>query len=272
MVKIIDGEKLAKDREIDLKIKVDQLRKKGIKLKLVTIVMKDDEAGLLYSRLKEEAGERVGIELEKVLIEGIEVRRIVELVREYNKDEEVRGIMIQRPSVRWGKSKGMNRQEFEDWWNQIVEVIDGQKDVDGLRKDSKFLMAAVKAVVLVKKEIDKKWDSVAVVGSKGMVGSKLIEYLKDKGVEVKGVDLGDDLDKLVEADWIISATGKENLIKEEMVKKGAGVIDVGWPKGDVDFDNVKEKAGVITPVPRGIGPLTVISLLENLVEKVYIKD
>jgi len=271
MMKIIDGEKLAIKREVALKIKVDQLREKGIKLKLVTMVMEDDEAGLLYSRLKEEAGKRVGIELEKVLVEDVRVENIVGLVEEYNEDEKVKGIMIQRPSMKWGKNRGMKRQEFEDWWNQIVGKIDPEKDVDGLRKDSKFLMAVIKAVMVVKKEADKKWGNAAVVGSKGMVGNKLIEYLEKRHVDVKGFDLGDDLNKeLIKADWIISAAGRENLIKKEMIKEGAGIIDVGWPKGDVDFENVKEKAGVITPVPGGIGPLTVISLLENLVKAVYI--
>ena len=272
-MKIIDGERLARKREVALKIKVDQLRKKGIKLKLVTIVMKDDEAGLLYSRLKKEAGKRVGIELEKVLVEDSAREKIEELIRKYNEDEKVGGIMIQRPSMKWGKNKGMKRQEFEDWWEKIVEKIDVQKDVDGLREQSKFLMAVVKAVMLVKKETDKKWGNAAVVGSKGMVGRKLIEYLEKRDVDVKGFDLNDDLNKeLIKADWVISAAGKENLIKGEMIKKGTGIIDVGWPKGDVDFDSVKEKAGVITPVPGGIGPLTVISLLENLVKAVYIKD
>ncbi len=273
MMKIIDGDKLAKDREVDLKIKVDQLRKKGIKLKLVTMVMEDDEAGLLYSRLKKEAGERIGIELEKKIVGDIAADKIVKLVEKYNKDDKVKGIMIQRPSMRWGKSKRMNRQEFEDWWKQIVGVIDSEKDVDGLREQSKFLMAVVKAVMLVEKESDKKWGNAAVVGSKGMIGRKLIEYLEKRDVDVKGFDLGDDLNKeLIKADWIISAAGRENLIKKEMIKEGTGIIDVGWPKGDVDFDSVKEKAGVITPVPGGIGPLTVVSLLENLVKSVYIKD
>ena len=271
-MRIIDGDQLAEGRETDLKVGVDKLRAKGIVFKLVTIVMKDDEAGLLYSRLKEEAGGRIGIEFEKVAIKDISADKIMELVERYSRDDKVQGIMIQSPGMRWGKSKGMNRQEFEDWWKQIVAKIDPRKDVDGLRKDSKFLMAAVKAVMLVKKEADKKWGDAVVVGSKGMIGRKLIEYLENKGVEVKGFDLNDDLNKLVKADWIISAAGKENLIKKEMIKEGTGIIDVGWPKGDVDFDSVKEKAGVITPVPGGIGPLTVVSLLENLVKAVYIKD
>jgi len=272
MVKIIDGNKLAEQKEVKLKKKVETLKLKGRVFKLVSLVMKDDEAGLLYSQLKEEAAERVGIEFEKRVMVGPGVDKIVELIEKYNQDDRVQGIMVQRPGVNWGKQQGMSREEFEAWWERIVGVIDLKKDVDGLRQDSRFIMATVKAVAGVLELARVRKAKVVVVGSRGLIGRRLVKYLSDKGFEVKGVDVGEaDLGRITrETEVVISATGQTGLIKAGMIKSGTVVIDVGWPKGDVEFDTVKEKAGVITPVPGGIGPLTVVSLLENLLEVGYI--
>jgi len=272
MVKVIDGNKLAEQKEAELKKKVEAFKLKGRVFKLAGLVMKADEAGLLYCRLKAEAAERVGIEFEKQVVDEPEVEKIVGLIEKYNQDDRVQGIMVQRPGVNWGKQQGMRRSEFEAWWERIVGVIDLKKDVDGLRQDSRFTMATVKAVAGVLELAGVRKAKVVVVGSRGLIGRRLIKYLGDKGFEVKGVDVDEgDLGRVTkEAEVVVSATGQAGLIKTEMVKPGVVVIDVGWPKGDVEFETVKEKAGVITPVPGGIGPLTVVSLLENLLEVGYI--
>jgi methylenetetrahydrofolate dehydrogenase (NADP+)/methenyltetrahydrofolate cyclohydrolase len=272
MVKIIDGNLLAQAKEAELKKKVEALRLKGKILRLVDLVMKDDEAGLLYSRLKEEAAKRIGVEFEKIVIDKPEVEGIVKLIGGYSQDDRVQGVMIQRPGVRWGKEQGMSREEFEAWWERIVGAIKLEKDVDGLRQDSKFMMATVKAVAWVLKIEGIMRGKVVVVGSQGLIGRKLVKYLSSKGFEVKGVDVDEiDLGRVTsEAEVLISATGQAGLIKEEMVKTGAVVIDVGWPQGDVELDKVNGKAKAVTPVPGGIGPLTVVSLLESLLEVGYI--
>lgn len=271
MGKVIDGRQLAGIREAVLKQAVSSLRAKGMVPRLVSLVMSGDEAGLWYSRLKEEAAERIGVESEKVVLQDWQTDKVVGLIRGFNQNKRVDGVMVQRPGVRWGEKQGMNRSEFEVWWSQVVAAIDAEKDVDGLTAKSRFLMATVKAVELVLGEIGVSQGRMVVVGSQGLVGRRLVEYFSDKEFKVEGVDVDErELARVTKkADVLVSATGKPGLIKAEMVKKGAVVIDVGWPKGDVKFGEVKEKASVITPVPGGIGPLTVVSLLENLVEAVY---
>ena len=105
-----------------------------------------------------------------------------------------------------------------------------------------------------------------VVGNRGFVGESLFAYLQGQKLNVVGVDKEvADLGSIIrQADILISCTGRPGLIKKEMVKKGAAVIDVGYPRADVDFAEVAKIASFITPVPGGVGPLTVISLLENV--------
>ena len=270
MARVIDGNKLALKREADLRKRINKLKESGIVPKLAIIVMKDDSAGQLYSRLKKEAAKRVGIELIKHQFEDLKAREIIKLIKELNKDEKVQGIVVQRPGISWGKKHEMDRDEFEVWWKAIVQTIELKKDVDGLREGSRFLLGAVKAVQIVMDSVEIKGRKMVIAGSKGLMGRRLVKYFFDKDFEVKGFDMGEDLSKAtIKADILISATGKEGLITSKMVKKGAIIIDMGWPRGDVKFNEVKNKAGVITPVPGGIGPLTVVSLLENLVEGIY---
>ncbi len=266
---IINGQALALKKEEKLKLEVDKLSDKGIKLKLAVIVFSDDQAGLLYSRLKQDACKRVGIGFEKYVVDFKE--DLGELINRLNQDELVTGIMIQHPGIKWGKRQGMSRKEFKAWWKDLVEKIDKKKDVDGLRKNSNFELATIKAVMeLINKNISSRDGMLIVVGAKGFVGKRLVSRLKKEGYMVKGLDMGDDLDKECKKAYVlISATGKNNLIKARMVKKGAVVIDLGWPKGDVEFEKVSQKASLITPVPGGVGPLTVVSLLENLVSVGY---
>jgi len=273
---IIDGEKIAREREVKLAEKVNQLKQKGISLKLVSLVMSEDEAGLLYSKLKKEASDRVGIVFKMMVFDDLRSEKMIKALDDLSGDDQVQGVMIQRPGYSWAKGRGMEREEFERVWKKRVEQIKREKDVDGLREDSNFSLGAVKAIEMIlenhKLECGRiQVCDVVVVGSGGMVGRKLIRKLKQKGVKVTGVHSGDkDLEqKTLKADWLVTATGRKGLITDQMVKKGAGVIDVGWPKGDVKFDEVSKKAKVITPVPGGIGPITVVCLLENLVDSLY---
>ena len=157
--------------------------------------------------------------------------------------------------------------------NKIIRAIDSKKDVDGMTADSPFITPVVKAVIdtLDSSKISQpKSVSTVVVGAKGFVGKKIVKLLRDKGSRVAVCDLDTkDLGaRTSKADILISATGVAGLISADMVKRGAVVIDVGAPKGDVRTEEVKEKAGFISPVPGGVGPVTIVSLLENLVENV----
>lgn len=274
MVLIIDGVKLAAKRENKLKERLMILFRHGEMLQLVSLVMKNDEAGRLYSRLKQEAAERLGLIFrEKVIEKPEEIKVITDFLEKLNQDDQVTGIMIQRPGVSWGERQFKTRERFETWWQKLVGKIESKKDVDGLTKNSPFVPATIKAVESL---IDNFGDvgienyRLVVVGSRGLVGRGLVKRLKAKGFLVKGIDLSEAIGKATAAaDVLISATGQPGLITERMVKPGAVVIDVGFPKGDVRFGEVKHKALAITPVPGGVGPLTVISLLENLVEAEY---
>ncbi|MEK7513781.1 MAG: bifunctional 5,10-methylenetetrahydrofolate dehydrogenase/5,10-methenyltetrahydrofolate cyclohydrolase, partial [Patescibacteria group bacterium] len=234
-----------REKEAQLKPKV----KPGTKLAI--LVFKDDQAGQVYSRLKQEAGKRLGIEV----ITSSDTGKLTE----WNQDELIQGVMIQRPGYR-GK-------EFEKQWAQLVETIVPSKDVDGLRENSPFIQATVRAVEVILKTVPFRngTEKIVVVG-RGMVGRKLAVRLKGLELSSRDKDLKN---KTREADILISCTGREKLITAEMVKPGATVIDVGWPKGDVDFAVVKNVAGAITPVPGGVGPVTVVCLLENLANSRY---
>lgn len=262
---VIDGHKLAEEKERELRKKVIELEKVKRRPGLAVLVMEDDKSGQLYMNLKKKSAEKLGVNFYNYQFSDLEAEKIIEVIEFLNKDNDIHGIVMQRPGLSWGRKRGMKREAFENWWNQVVEKIELVKDVDGLREKSEFTLAAVKAVLYLKEEIKGK---VVVVGSKGLMGRRLMEFLaKNPKLKVVGVDIGDDLKKELKlADTVITATGKHKLIKGEMVKNKVVVIDMGWPKGDVEFDTVSKKAKVITPVPGGIGPLTVVSLLENLID------
>ena len=258
MAFVVDGKKLAAEREAVLK-------QKAVKGKLVSIVLSDDSSGQLYTRLKKEAADRIGVTFVSENVEKWDRDKLLELVEIYSKDQQTHGIIIQRPGGKWRASHNLDRVKFEADWDKFTAAIAPQKDVDGLRSDSKFTMATVKAVEAVLESVGAKGKTV-VVGSDGLVGRILVKKLKATGVDVETKDLGSITSR---ADILISATGQAGLIKADMVKAGAVVIDVGWPKADVDFASVSQKASVITPVPGGVGPLTVICLLENLLQACY---
>lgn len=260
---VFDGEKEARRRELALKKKVKKL---GKKLKLVSVVVSDDKASHLYVDLKGEACRRVGIDFEKIEFEDeVEAGVLINSIKAECEKEDVTGVMVQMPLP-----EGLKKHEDE-----ILSAIDLKKDVDGLSpKGSKFLPATVKAVmsILASEGVALRSKRVVVVGRSRIVGKPLFNHLKSLGVDVKmGHSKTSDLGKLTRnADVLISATGVAGLIKANAVKKGAVVIDVGEPRGDVDFDEVKKKAWFITPVPGGVGPMTVVSLLENVFQAVII--
>lgn len=268
---IFDGRKFAKEREALLLNKVGQLRKSGITPKLAAILVGDDPASKMYVSLKKKAAERIGITLQLTEVEHAGTPQIIHLIKELNLDKGVHGIMVQLPLP--GK---LDMPEARD---AILNSIVPGKDVDGLRINSPFTQAAVKAVFYSIKEAqrlvcapkDLRGVKVCVVGASGMVGSGVERVMRDMGVKMLAVDVETEnlQTKTRQGDVVISATGVAGIIKGDMVKKGAVVIDVGAPKGDVDFESVSKVASFITPVPGGIGPVTVISLLENLVEACY---
>ncbi|KKT87538.1 MAG: hypothetical protein UW88_C0028G0001 [Candidatus Collierbacteria bacterium GW2011_GWD2_45_10] len=207
-----------------------------------------------YVRLKREMGERLGA---MVYVDfRSQMSDLREGIKQANVDETVDGILVQLPVI------GASREELD----QILSSIYPSKDVDGLNPKSRFIPAAIRAV---ERLIDifkiTEDDQVAVVGAKGVLGSRLIKRLRDINVLAEGFDKGDDLSKLKDFDVVISATGEGGLVKENMVMDGFTGIDLGFPKGDFSVEAIA-KASIITPVPGGVGPMTIVSLYENLAD------
>lgn len=269
MTIVFDGKKFALEKEKSLKVKVISLLNKGIKPKLASIIVGNDPASVLYTSLKKKVAERVGIEFAVIsLNSSTEEQQIAKTIGELNKDSSVQGIMIQLPLP----------SAVSEKTSVLLNLINPLKDVDGLRDDSLFVPATVRAVLSIIAEaknildLDLNLDlDYCVVGVTGMVGKSLNNELKRMKVRVKGVSKQTNtfFDDTKRADILISTTGVPGIIKSEMVKKGAIVIDVGSPRGDVDFKSVVSKVSFITPVPGGVGPVTIVSLLENLLEACY---
>lgn len=213
---------------------------------------RDEES--TYVRLKREMGERLGVLVDVVFVEDVD--DLETKLEAANSDEMVDGILVQLPIF------DMDKNEAQE----VLDLINPKKDVDGLSQGSRFVPAVVRAVERVidvfKIEDDQK---IAIVGSEGTVGKRLGERLKVLGFDYTGFDRGDNLEKLVEFDVVISATGESNLISEKMVKDGFIGIDLGYPKAEFSSGAI-DRAMLITPVPGGIGPITVVSLYENLAE------
>ncbi len=244
---IIDGKAIAAEVEKSVKRKVESLKRKP---KLAIILIGDDPASKVYVNLKVKKAKELGIE--------------TEIRTDLNTDAD--GIIVQLPG-------GEN----------LIEKIPLEKDVDGLRENSPFLPATVKAILSCWSEAiasskrsyraSPSRMTWVIVGQGRLVGKPLAKFLKSKSFKVIKCDINTKnlKEKTLQGDVLVVATRVPNLIKKDMVKPGAIVIDCGSPKPEVDFEKVKEVAGWITPVPGGVGPLTVVSLLENLVEAAKIQ-
>ncbi len=265
MAIIFDGRSFAAEKEEALILKVLALRQKSITPHLVSIIVGEDPASHLYVGLKKRAVERIGGEVTVVSLgESSDVEKILEVINFYNNDPEIQGIMVQLPLPK----------KLVDSKFQILDSISSTKDVDGLRSDSKFLHPTSKAVIDIMDFANGGLDmsgklEVVVVGT-GMVGGPVVKELKKKGYTVFECDMNTSnlKEETLKGDILVSATGKSKLITEDMVKKDAIVVDVGSPIGECDLD-VKSKASFVTPVPGGVGPVTISCLLENLISACY---
>lgn len=300
---VFNGDQLALEKEQDLKKEVAALRDQGIKLKIAAILFKEDVGSQLYTQLKSEVAKRVGIDYEVYTFSMTEGTDGVEKkIKQLNQDETVTGIIIQKPwRNTWVKVKGISqdkgtkavRKAFNSWWEFLTSQIDLAKDVDGLhpntmdaikvnswQQEKKVLPATAQAVMIILNQafaqlnIDSTQQSqlnILMLGRSDIVGQPVFYELKNQGLQVRMLTR-DDVDqrlaskkKFLDADVIISATGVRHLVDGRMVKEGVIMIDVGEPKPDLDFESMQNKAAFITPVPGGVGPMTVVSLLKNCV-------
>lgn len=270
---LFDGKKIAFKKEEKLKLKVGELLKKGIVPKLVSIMIGENPESEVYLRLKGEAAERVGIKLEVVRFsEEVKSKKVIKYIEKLNKDPKVHGIMIQMPLP--------EKSSVASYQSSVLSAIEPSKDIDCLTPQNlgllmmgkpRFCPAVVKAVIEIIENL--RGQHVCVVGASNLVGKPLAMMLLSLGATVTICQ--DTTKNLCEftkkADILISATGVPGLIKKEMVKPEAVLIDVGEKRvgnkvlGDVD-KKIKEVASFLTPVPGGVGPVTVVCLLENLIE------
>jgi methylenetetrahydrofolate dehydrogenase (NADP+)/methenyltetrahydrofolate cyclohydrolase len=297
---IFDGYAFAQQKEAQLVERVAQLKNQGVQLKIAAILFTEDAGSQLYTRLKKEAAERAGMSYEIFSFSMTDpIEKILATVEKLNNDSAITGIIIQKPSKkRWLETMNGTAEEFISWWQKLVHPINPGKDVDGLhpttlqavekgtwREERKVLPATAKAVLSILEEAKKilsgqplapDWSTkkFAVIGKSDILGKPLFYELRNQGYQVellgtKELNLRKEQGQnLLDMDVVISATGASGIITAEMIKQYAIIIDVGEPSPDVNQTSVAEKAAFLTPVPGGVGPVTVVSLLENAVSLV----
>lgn len=291
---LFDGYETTKQREAALAVEVAKLGEQGKFIDVRAILFEEDSGSQLYTRLKQEAAHRVGMTYQAFPFSmKTEVEMIFPVLEKFNLDPEVTGIIIQKPlRSKWMEVTGKSAEEFQNWWTSLVSKIDIDKDVDGLhpdtleaihlgtwREEGKVMPATAQAVLdilkIAKESVELDLDSKYIVlGRSEILGKPLFYELLNQGKKVEMIGSKELNERkaadqnLLDADVIITATGRPGLITGDLIKEGCIVIDVGEPKADVEASSVKEKAGFLTPVPGGVGPMTVMSLLENAVRLV----
>jgi len=283
--KIIDGKQTAADMRAELKAEVAKLKAQGIVPGLGVILVGDDPASKSYVTAKERTCEEIGIYSDdNRLPADTSQQDLLALVKKMNADAKINGILVQLPLP-----KGLNEAE-------VLLTIDPNKDVDGFHPtnvgkmvvgEKAFLPCTPHGVIqlLVRSGVKIEGADVVIVGRSNIVGKPLANMLIQKSatgnatVTVCHTRTKDLVSHTKRADILIAAVGRPNTITADMVKDGVVVIDVGVNRvedatkkkgyrltGDVDFENVSKKASLITPVPGGVGPMTITMLLYNTVE------
>jgi len=268
---IIDGKALAGEVEAETLERAKKLANKGIVPGLATVLVGENPASQMYIRLKHSACSRAGIRSENVLLpESSTEEEIIAKIEELNLREDINGILLQLPLP-----EGLNPQ-------RAMMSILPEKDVDGFhpRNMGALLLGAERLVpctplgiIYALERLDKKLEGteVVIVGHSNVVGKPLAAMMLNRNatVQVCHVFTRDLAEHTRDADILVVAAGVPGLIKKEMVRPGAFIFDVGINRvgdktvGDVDYEEVSQIAGAITPVPGGVGPLTVAMLLRQ---------
>ncbi len=272
---LIDGKKISTEIKDELKVTVEELKKQGVETCLAVIQVGDDPASSIYVRNKKRACAYVGIEsLSYELPEETTEEELVKLVKELNENDNVHGILVQLPLP-----KHINA-------DTIIRTISPDKDVDGFHPESVgrlcigepgFVSCTPAGIIQLLKRsgIEIEGKECVVVGRSNIVGKPMsILLLRENGTVTITHSRTKDLKEVTgRADILVVAIGKPKFITADYVKEGAVVIDVGMHRneenklcGDVDFDDVKDKVSAITPVPGGVGPMTIAMLMYNCVE------
>lgn len=277
MAKLIDGKLISTQIKDELKAEVAALKDKGIVPCLAVIQVGNDPASSVYVNNKKKACAYIGIEsLSYELEENITQEALLSIIDELNFNEQVNGILVQLPLP-----KHINEEA-------VIQAIAPEKDVDGFHPETVgnmcigskgFLPCTPAGVIqlLKRSDIEIEGKECVVVGRSNIVGKPMaILLLRENGTVTITHSRTKDLKEVTKrADILVAAIGKPKFITSEYVKEGAVVIDVGIHRnennklcGDVDFDDVVDKVSAITPVPGGVGPMTIAMLMNNCVETV----
>lgn len=275
MAEIINGKELAQKIRLGLKGEVTKLKNNGIIPKLAVIMVGDDKASKVYVRNKSKACEEIGVEFEEFLLDDTTtMEQLLNLIDELNNRNDIHGILLQSPIP-----KHLDI-------NLAFNKIDYRKDVDGFHPinvgklsigEDCFISCTPFGVVKMLEEynIDVQGKNVVIIGRSNIVGKPLIQcMLKKNGTVTVCHSKTQNIKEITKnADILIAALGKAKFVTADMVKDGAVIIDVGINRnddgklvGDVDFENVEKKASYITPVPGGVGPMTIAMLMTNVVK------
>ncbi|CAD2077088.1 Bifunctional protein FolD protein [Jeotgalicoccus aerolatus] len=267
---LLNGREIAKDYRAGLQNEVEKLKSMGITPNLTVVIVGNDGASLSYVRSKNKAAEKIGMESSIVrLDEDTSEEDVLAAVEKLNQDDNVNGILVQVP---------LPKQVDE---NKVLEAIAPHKDVDGFSPvnigrlytgQRTFVPCTPLGIMeLLKHTGSLEGKTVAVVGRSHIVGQPVAKLLTNENATVTLMHsrTKDMVESLKNFDVVVSAVGKPGLIKGSDLKEGAVVIDVGNTVvdeklvGDVDFESAKEVASYITPVPGGVGPLTITMVLNN---------
>ncbi|WP_457560546.1 bifunctional methylenetetrahydrofolate dehydrogenase/methenyltetrahydrofolate cyclohydrolase FolD [Caminibacter sp.] len=272
---IIDGRKLAAKIKEEVKKEVEELKKEGVTPGLAVILVGNDPASHTYVSMKSKACKETGIySVVHEFPESISEKELLSTIQMINENPNIHGLLIQLPLPKHIDT------------TKILEAVSPAKDVDGFHPYNMgrlvegldtFAPCTPLGVMEMFKEydIELKGKDVCVVGASNIVGKPMWALLVNAWatVDICHIETRDLKEHTKRADIVIVGVGKPNLITEDMVKEGVVVIDIGINKlpdgrlvGDVDFEGVSKKASYITPVPGGVGPMTIAMLLKNTVK------
>lgn len=246
---ILNGKIIAQKIKDQLKAKI---AKSKIKPSLAVILVGKNESSKIYISQKEKMARELKVNFKKyILPDKIKEEKIIRLIEKLNGDKNINGILVQLPLPKHLDT------------NKIIQTINFQKDVDGFN-NPKIISPTIAGILELLKatKLNLKNKKACLLTKSDIFTKSLESLLKNKGVKI--------VNQTKKADILIVALGKPKFVKSEMLKKGVSIIDVGYsridgkPVGDVDFKNVAPKTKFISPVPGGVGPLTVIFLFKNL--------
>lgn len=281
MAKVIDGKVISKQIKDELKERVAEYHKQGIEIALAVIQVGNDAASTVYVGNKKKACEYIGIKsIAYELPEETTEEELLKIIHTLNQDDSIYGILVQLPVP-----KHINE-------NHIIQAIDPKKDVDGFHPQSVgalsigqpgFVSCTPAGVIqlLKRSNIEIEGKECVIIGRSNIVGKPMaMLLLRENGTVTICHSRTKDLKEITRrADILVVAIGKPKMIDASYVKEGAVVIDVGIHRdannklcGDVDYESVEPVASAITPVPGGVGPMTIAMLMHNCVDAVQIRE